>query len=163
VPTIISHGPKTMQSSHLDLCTFDLPSGQILLRTTPSFSQDGDELLLRAGHEGLAEVGDVQHGDKGIVTGAISLPVTWDVQSVEGTEMPDNIDDLENFKGQPPTCFSSSEISSWYEQVPKFVLEPLHLISRSFERGVIGGMSTNDVLMIKGLIDPLEYVQFFLS
>jgi hypothetical protein len=30
----------------------------------------------------------------------------------------------------------------------------------SFKRGVIGSMSVNDILMIKGLIDPGVYVEF---
>jgi hypothetical protein len=36
----------------------------------------------------------------------------------------------------------------------------LPLIPTSFEKGIIGGMSTNNFLMIKGLIDPRLYVQF---
>jgi hypothetical protein len=34
------------------------------------------------------------------------------------------------------------------------------LIPTSFEKGIIGGMSMNDILMIKGLIDPGLYVQY---
>ena len=101
------------------------------------------------------ETGDVQRADKGIVTDALSE--AWDVQTIEGTETSDDIDIMED---KPPTGPSSSDILSWYEQVVKSTPEPLPLIPGSFERGVIGGMSTNDVLMIKGLIDRLEYIQF---
>lgn len=34
------------------------------------------------------------------------------------------------------------------------------LIPTSFEKGIVGGMSTNDFLMIKGMIDPRLYVQY---
>ena len=144
--------------------TFELPSGQILLGATPSLSRDGDELLFAARDEGSAEMGDVVHVDKGIVTGVMSLPVTydgWDIQSIEGTETSSDINAIEDVDERPPTGLSSPDISSWNEQVAEFTPEPLPLIPGSFERGVIGGMSTNDVLMIKGLIDPLQYIQFF--
>ena len=81
-------------------------------------------------------------------------------QSVEGTEFSDDIDAMEDVEENPPTGPSSSEILSWYEQVAESAPEPLPLIPGSFERGVIGGMSTNDVLMIKGLIDSRVYIQF---
>jgi hypothetical protein len=38
-------------------------------------------------------------------------------------------------------------------KVPPLILTP-------FEKGIIGGLSTNDMLMIKGLIDPGLYVQY---
>ena len=109
-------------------------------------------------------MGDVVHADKGIVTRAMSLPVMyggWDIQSIEGTETSNDINTIKDVDEQPPTGLSSPDVSSWNEQVVEFTPEPLPLIPGSFERGVIGGMSTNDVLMIKGLIDPLQYIQFF--
>ncbi len=124
----------------------------------PSFSWDRDGLLLTPGFEGLAETGDVQRADKRIVTDAMSE--VWDVQTIEGTETSDDIDIMEDVEEKPPTGPPSSDILSWYEQVAEFAPEPLPLIPGSFERGVIGGMSTNDVLMIKGLIDPPVYIQF---
>ncbi|KAF8333696.1 hypothetical protein F5887DRAFT_1259663 [Amanita rubescens] len=165
---IITYGTPTTHSSNRnrnqDAPTFELPSGQILLGTTPSFSRDGDELLLTPGYsDRLAETGDVQHADKEIVTDAMSLPVTceaWDVQTIEGTETSDDIDAMEDVEEKPPTGPSSSDILSWYEQVAESAPEPLPLIPGSFERGDIGGMSINDFLMIKGLIDPPVYVQF---
>ncbi|KAF8334436.1 hypothetical protein F5887DRAFT_1139377 [Amanita rubescens] len=133
--------------------------------TIPSLSWDGGRLLFTPRHEGLAETGDVQCADTGIVTDAMSSPVTsgtWDVQTIEGTDSTsDDIDGMEDVEEKPSTGPSSSDILSWYEQVTESVPEPLPLIPGSFERGVIGGMSTNDILMIKGLIDPIVYIQFF--
>ena len=157
---IITYGTPSTHSSNQDAPTFELPSGQILLGMILSISWGGDGLLLTPGHEGLAETVDVQHADKG--TDAVSLPVTceaWDVQTIEGTETPD-IDGMEDVEEKPPTGPSSSDILSWYEQVAESAPEPLPLMPGSFERGVIGGMSTDDVLMIKGLIDPPVYIQF---
>jgi hypothetical protein len=91
----------------------------------------------------------------------MSLPVTfeaWDIQAIEGTETSDDIDAMEDVEENPPTGPSPSDILSWYEQVAESAPEPLPLIPGSFERGIIGGMSTNDVLMIKGLIDPPVYL-----
>ncbi len=165
-PIITSGTPTTHFSNrnrNQDAPTFELPSGQILLGSIPSFSRDGDELLLTPRYsDGLAETEDtVQRADKGIVTDAMSLPVTceaWDVQTIEGTETSDDIDsDVEE---KPPTGLSSSDILSWYEQVDESAPGPLPLLPGSFERGAIGGMSINDVLMIKGLIDPPVYIQF---
>ena len=42
----------------------------------------------------------------------------------------------------------------------KTLLKVTPLIPKSFEKGIIGSMSTNDFLMIKGLIDPMLYVQY---
>ncbi|KIL64794.1 hypothetical protein M378DRAFT_162958, partial [Amanita muscaria Koide BX008] len=153
---IITYGTPTTHSSNRNTRSFELPSGQILLGTIPSFS-------ITPGHEGLVETGDVQCADKGIVTGVMSLPVTceaWDVQTIKGTEASDDIDATEDVEEKPPTGPSSSDILSWYEQVAESAPEPLPPIPGFFERGVIGGMSTNDVLMIKGLIDPPVYIQF---
>ena len=161
---VTPHGTQTTRSFNRGLRTFEPPSGQISLGATPSFSRDGDELLLADEDEGLAEMGDVVHADKGIVTRAMSLPVMyggWDIQSIEGTETSNDINTIKDVDEQPPTGLSSPDVSSWNEQVVEFTPEPLPLIPGSFERGVIGGMSTNDVLMIKGLIDPLQYIQFF--
>ena len=146
-----------------------IPKQPIITCGTPitHSSNHGDELLLKPGYsDGLVETGDVQRADKGIVTDAMSLPLTceaWDVQTVqtvEGTESSDGIDAMEDVEEKPPTGLSSSDILSWYEQVAESAPEPLPLIPGSFERGVIGGMSTNDDLMIKGLIDPPVYIQF---
>lgn len=161
---IITYGtPITYSSNHnpnQDPRTFELPSGQVLFGTTPSFSWDGDGLMLTPVYEGLAETGDVQRADKGIVTGATSLPVTceaWDVQTIKGTEASDDIEDIEE---KPPIGPASVDILSWYEKVAESAPEPPPLVPGSFERGVIGGLSANDILMIKGLIDPPVYIQF---
>ncbi|KAM6488788.1 hypothetical protein JOM56_015756 [Amanita muscaria] len=114
---IITYGTPTTHSSNRDARIFELPSGQILLGTIPSFSWDGDGLLLTPGHEGIAETGDGQRTDKGIVTGGMSLPVTceaWDVQTIEGTEASNNIDATEDVEEKPPTGPSSSDILSWF-------------------------------------------------
>jgi len=155
-PTTHSSSPNPNQDVH----TFEPPSGQIVLGTTPCFSWDGDGLMLTAGDKGLVEMGDVQHADKGIITSVTSLLAAseaWGVRTVNGTEDSDNIDAI---KEKPPTCPTSSDITSWYEKVAESAPKPLPLIPGSFERGVIGGQSVNDILMIKGLIDPPVYIQF---
>jgi hypothetical protein len=158
-----TYGTPTTHSSsrnpNQDVHTFELPSGQIVLGTTPCFSWDGDRLLLTAGGEGLTETGDVQHADKGIVTGVTSLLAASKAWG-DNTEDSDDIDAIEDVKEKHPTCPTSFDIVSWYEKVAKSAPEPLTLVPGSFERGVIGGQSVNDILMIKGLINPPVYIQF---
>jgi hypothetical protein len=60
----------------------------------------------------------------------------------------------------PAICLSSRDITSWYQRVVNSEAEPPLLIPTPFERGVIGGMSVNDILIVKGVIHPLLYVQF---
>jgi len=57
----------------------------------------------------------------------------------------------------------STDIALWAAKVvhPEPVPEPLPFTPPSFERGVIASMSVNDILMVKGLISPAVYVDFF--
>lgn len=126
---IVPHGTQTTHPSNWDPCVFELPSGQILLGTIPSFSLDGDELelLLTPGREGLVETGYLQHTDKEIVTGAVNLPVTYeacDFQSVEGTEFSDDIDAMEDVEENPPTGPSSSEFYHGMNKLPNLHQSP---------------------------------------
>lgn len=177
---ITMRGNPTTPTTHSSDCdpnqdvpTFDLPSGQVFLGMAPSVSWDGDGLLLTARDEGLVEMADVLHANK-----STSLPThnvqtktldgqtetldgrteTLD-QSIMGMEDSDNKD----VKVKPLTCLSSLDIQVWSKKVAGSVPEPLppSLTPGSFERGNIGGLSTNDILMIKGLIHPPVYVQFF--
>jgi hypothetical protein len=79
---------------------------------------------------------------------------------MNSTENSDDIDTIKDIKEQPLTCPTSFDIVSWYENITKSTLEPLPLILSSFKRGVIDDQSVNDILMIKGLIDPPVHIQF---
>jgi hypothetical protein len=61
-------------------------------------------------------------------------------------------------------CWSPSDIVDWSNMIidenEKTLSKVPPLIPTSFEKGIIGGMSTNDFLMIKELIDPRLYVQY---
>ena len=81
----------------------------------------------------------------------------WGVQTAEGTEDFDG-DEEEN----RTICLSSFDIKSWCDNVViDSGAKPLPLVPTSFEEGIIGSLSANDILMIKGLIDARTYVQFF--
>ena len=58
---------------------------------------------------------------------------------------------------------SSIDIALWAANVihAEPVPQPLPLTPASFERGVSASMSANDTLMLKGLINPAVYVDFF--
>ena len=53
------------------------------------------------------------------------------------------------------------DVKSWSEKVVDCVPTTLPLTPSPFERGIIGGQSVNDVLMIRGLIPPPTYFHFF--
>ena len=158
---IVTYGtpttPSPSRNPNQDVPTFELPLRQNVLGTRPCLSQDGDGLLLTAGDEGLSETGDVQRADKGSASGVTMLLAASEAW-VEDSDDMDAIDDVEE---KPPTSPTSFDILSWYEKVSESAPElPLTLVPGPFERGVIGSMSVNDILMIKGLIDPPVYVQF---
>jgi hypothetical protein len=60
--------------------------------------------------------------------------------------------------------WSQSDIVDWSNTITdeneKTLSEVPPLIPTPFEKGIIGGLSTNDFLMIKGLISPGLYVQY---
>jgi hypothetical protein len=61
-------------------------------------------------------------------------------------------------------CSSRSDIVAWSNMITdeneKTSSKVTPLTPTPFENGIIGGLSTNDLLMIKGLIDPGLYVQY---
>jgi hypothetical protein len=57
-----------------------------------------------------------------------------------------------------------ASVAAWLEDIDKEALEPLPIDvndTAPFARGSIGGMTVNDILMVKGLINPSVYVQFY--
>jgi hypothetical protein len=77
-----------------------------------------------------------------------------------GTEDSGDTGDVEAVQDKSAICPSSLDITVWYQKLVNSKPEPPSLIPTPFERGVIGGMSVNDVLMVKGLIHLLVYTQF---
>ena len=69
----------------------------------------------------------------------------------------------ENVIGDITTGDKSIDIALWAAKVihSEPVPEPLPLTPGSFERGVIASMSANDILMVKGLLNPVVYIDFF--
>jgi hypothetical protein len=134
---------------------------QVLLGTERFHSWGRDVLFLAPG-EGLAEMADGKRADKGaVVVSELSAPSeTFGMQTVAiGDSCCDS--DAEDVEEKPAFIPPASDILSWNEKVVNSVQEPPPLAPDSFERGTIGSMSVNDVLMTKGLIEPCQYVQFF--
>jgi hypothetical protein len=105
--------------------------------------------------EGLMKE-DLQHVDDSIMTGVTGSPVTSEVWTE--TKDSDNIN-ITAVQDKSTFCPSSLDIVSWSQKVVNSELEPL-LTPTSFEKGVIASMSVNDILMVKGLINPSVYLQF---
>lgn len=155
-------GTMKMSSSschpNQDVDSFELASGQILLGN-PFVLWDGDGLLLTPMDEELVEL-----GERGIHAGAIDLSVPsepWDAQTMDNDDW-DDIDALDTISQDVEHIVDFSSTCSWLEKVADLdsTLEPPPLIHGPFKAGVIGNQSVNDILMTKGLIDPLVYIQF---
>jgi hypothetical protein len=97
---------------------------------------------------------DLERIDISIMAGITGSPLT----SEAWTESEDG-DEIDGIQDKPKICPSPFDIPLWYQKV-KSGPEPLPLTQSSFERGVIASMTVNDILMVKGLIDPAVYVQF---
>lgn len=116
-----------------------------------------DEMLPTDGDEGLTKE-DLQRVDDSIMAGPLTSEVCTE------TEDSDDISDSMAVRDKPTICLSSLDIMSWSQNVVNAVPEPVLTstsTSTSFERGVIPSMSVNDILMVKGLITPPVYLQFF--
>jgi hypothetical protein len=153
---IVTYGTSTAHSSrctpHHDARSVELPSGQILFDATPSVSLDRDGLLLSPAADELTSKGRVTSWLVASASGA------WDLPTAEGADS-DEIDEDEDEKSEIHSL--PFDVKSWYEKVAYCEPEPiLPLIPTPFKRGIIGSYSVNDILMIKGLIHPLVYVDF---
>jgi hypothetical protein len=139
-----------------DKSTFELPSGEILFRTSPFVSwEGGDGLKFTASNNLQPE------------TNSIKLdPLHWAVEEDLGLIYEPNSrssDAQEDVDGKPLEVMSTADVLAWLRRADddeETIQQPSPLAPTPFERGVIGGRSTNDVLMIKGLIDPGVYLQY---
>jgi hypothetical protein len=132
--------------------------GPIFLGTPTHFDWFTDGMMLTDGDEGLTKQ-DLQRVDDGIMAGVTGSPVTSEAWTE--TEDSDVISDIMAVQDKSTICPSSLDIASWSEKVVNSGPELLLLTPTSFERGVIASMSVNDILMVKGLIHPSVYLQFF--
>ena len=106
--------------------------------------------------ETLPTKDDLELIDISVMAGITGSPVTSEAWTE--TEDEDTIDDIQD---RSTICPSSFDIALWSQKVVNSGLEPLPIIRTPFEKGVIASMSVNDILMVKGLISPPVYVQFF--
>jgi hypothetical protein len=165
----ITFGPPNSSPIHSlsqDRHSIQLPSGQILFGTTPFLSWDKTGLQLTSREEELADTGDAhtQHACKGIVTLGVTsrssaMSKAWDVLTTEGSDDIGGVEDVSEAK--PAICPSPSDILIWIDNILNDPgAEPPTITRSSFEKGVIGGMSANDILMIKGMINVPSYIHF---
>ncbi|KAI0288056.1 hypothetical protein BC826DRAFT_971785 [Russula brevipes] len=166
----VSFGPATgaHRADHSarsvpDGATFKLASGQVAVSVIPHLSRrrgaglqlsDGDGEQLDMNYKET----DLTH--ETIATFLEGFSETISVSSSESREW----QDPEKTCDQYDQCWSPSDIIDWSNMIidenEKTLSEVPPLIITPFEKGTIGGLSTNDLLMIKGLIDPGLYVQY---
>ena len=147
----VSHSPAK-NSSTPDTSTIELAFGEMLFLKQPSVSRkvgvglqpsaDGGEQLEMDGKDWEDSITD-SLGESSV---SMSEPRNWsfDGQDVES-----------HTQFSPP-----SEIVSWLNMVIHVEEKMPSLTSSPFEKGIIRSMSVNDILMIKGLIDPGVYTEY---
>jgi hypothetical protein len=142
-----------------DRTTFELASGKVSISVIPHLSWgSGDGLQLSDGDgEQLDKEADLTHENI-----ATSLEVFSETMSASSNESHEWQDPEQKTRDQ---CWSPTDIVDWSNMIindkekMSSTVPPL-IPPTSFEKGIIGGMSTNDFLMIKGLIDPGLYVRY---
>jgi hypothetical protein len=153
IPTasLTTHHLLPRVSSAPDTSTFELPSGEILFHMSPFVSwKGGDGLQLAAAYELQPKMVDID-------LEALHQEVEEDFELSGGTS------DAQDIESNPLEVMSSADVLDWSNHVDdgeETIQRPLSLTSTPFEKGVIGSMCVNDVLMIRGLIDPGVYVQY---
>ncbi|KAI0297762.1 hypothetical protein BC826DRAFT_154195 [Russula brevipes] len=132
-PVTSAHSARSVP----DGATFELASGQVGISVTPHLSW-GKGAGLHLSDDGFSE------------TISVSSNASREWQDPEEKTC--------------DQCWSPSDIIDWSNTVidenEKTSSKVPPLIPTSFEKGIIGGPSTNDLLMIKGLIDPGVYIQY---
>lgn len=172
IPTYGTLMPCSSHSLNLDKHTVEHPAGPVFLGIPTRFAPGTDEIQVTVADEIPVTVTDelyaangeddglLKHVDGGFIAGITGSPLTSEAWS--DTDDLDDTVDIKVIEDKIAIGPSSSDIVLWYQKVmisePVLVLEPL--IPTPFERGVIASMSVNDVLMARGLINPLVYIQF---
>jgi len=75
----------------------------------------------------------------------------------------DTVDSNDESEAKVDLVSLQASVGAWLEDTEKEVLYPLPVDVNDtdpFIPGSIGGMSMNDILMVKGHIDPSVYVRF---
>ena len=70
----------------------------------------------------------------------------------------DSVDSDDQSEAKVDLVSLRASVRAWLEDIEKEDLDPL---PDPFIPGVIGCMSVNDILMVKGHIDPSVYIRFF--
>ena len=133
--------------------------GPIFIRIKIHPNRPMDETSPIDGDENIQEL---EHADGSIMDESIMASVTGlPATSQVWTETEDGGDVEGDVEDKSTNCLSSADIVAWSWNVMNSRPEPPSLTSDSFERGVIASMTVNDILMIKGLVNPAVYIQFF--
>lgn len=143
-----------------DGTAFELASGQVAISVIPLLSWGSGAGLQLSDGDGEQLDTNYKETDLTHDTIATFLEGFSETISVSSNESREWQDPEEKTRDQ---CWSPSAIVDWSNMIideNEKTLKVPPLIPTSFEKGIIGGMSTNDFLMIKGLIDPRLYIQY---
>jgi hypothetical protein len=151
--------PRPAENSlPLDAAIFELPSSGYLVGKQPTVSWEPEVGLRLSANDGEQPWMDPKDWEGYSISA--SLEDNFSLIS-ESTNKSSDGGDVEDLTPSSPAQFSfPSEIVPWLDTVTCDDEKIPSLTRGSFERGVIMSMSVNDILMIKGLIDPGVYINF---
>ena len=151
---------NTQSNTTPDSITTELTSGEVLIGRAPSVSWEvKDGLQLTTGHEqpesSCMEWDDIVNVDE---------IAKLDSELHVSEESVDAVDDWQDPEDEAPgRLLSKEDILGWLCGIDGDKGEISQLVPLThtpFEKGILGSMTVNEVLMIKGLIDPRVYIQF---
>ena len=140
--------PPPSENGSTDTSTFKLPSGDVFVSTKSSVCWEAG-VRFHLSDEGGEQPPEMQGHNWEGHSSRFSLISELTDRSLDGQD----VKDLPQFS-------SPSEMISWLDVVTYDDEKMPPLTQGSFERGTIRSMSVNDILMIKGLIDPGVYLDF---
>ena len=164
MPSHVTFGPATgvHRADHIarsipDRTTFELASGKDSISVISHLSRGSGAGLQLSDGDGEQLDMDYKEADLTHENIAVFLEGFSETISVSSNESHEWQDPEEKTRDQH---WSPSDIVDWSNMIIDDNEKVPPLIPTSVEKGIIGGMSMNDVLMIKGLIDPGLYVQY---
>ena len=161
-----SFGTSDAMPSNKDqfIRTIELPHGHLLIGTAPSATLGAERLVLIPGEDDGTKETHVPQESSCSEISPVSATIwdTWTFGTIEDFE--ENMKDLKPITHPIRLC--SADIDSWYVHVLTScsgmeTLSPPPLVPSPFEGGALGGMRTNDILMIEGLLHPSVFIEFF--
>lgn len=165
-PSVIASipaGPSASGTPALD-CVVQADSGAYIIGTSPHVRlHDGALTIVPLDLNLRIEKEKIRPPTTHVAATSLFGSISQLSGSMEGIPS-DTVDSADESKAKVDLIPLQASVGAWLEDIEKEDLDPLPADVNDtdpFIPGVVGGMSVNDILMVKGQIDPSVYIQFF--